>query len=804
MPTGAGKSALAELAVAQAVSAGWVLYLAPTRALVSQVRRDLRTALGGAVEVREYLGGAEFTALADEQLDADAGMQVLVMTPEKCSLALRLSPEAFPRLSLCIFDECHLIGESRGRGALAELVVAQVLSLAPAARFILMSALLGNPEDVAAWLTRSNDLPCAVIREPWRPTRTLRAIAGFDPTSVDTNSEAPIGFLRANPKRINKGFRASVNLLAHLQGAWASAVPADYALAYTSITAPLNVRRTRQGLQVDGGGYVNAATGAIAQALGEAGERVLAFLPRNKHYSFSVARDIGGFGAVGRDGDAQWEELGWYLDLADYELGSKSALRELLEKGVAVHTSAMLQTERRASELAYDRGFARVVFATGTLAQGLNLPATAVIIGGITVGFDPSLSQQEKQRREQAQLLNAVGRAGRAYVASRSIAIVLPDKAYRLGSENDGVQVRARAPFLQQEDASAPVRSQLGKVVDDAIAGRLTVDTMGEEGLTAFAFLPLRSDRSEAESILARSFAVSRRQSTSEAEVARVAATMVGFGERILTAADAPEWLVEVAYEAGLPVGLVVQLWERSRELVVAPFPSSIQRWADLLVDVLAAMPYDVVAAALPLDSLDGTRMSALANPVATARHVGAWSILRDTIRGWLSGLSLTELADVAVKVSASQNTGRGSGNPLPKIINLTEHLMNFGLTRVAGGFTAMLLAGVERDQSLGWTFSTRSTRALSQLSLALRAGCEDDGSLLWWRYGGVRHRRLAHLASRLMPPSGELAFAEDDEQRKAMSGQFDRLVDPDDLLTRGLTDDERKALTALALITDI
>jgi hypothetical protein len=44
MPTGAGKSGVAELAVAQALSSGWVLYLAPTRALVAQVRRDLRRA----------------------------------------------------------------------------------------------------------------------------------------------------------------------------------------------------------------------------------------------------------------------------------------------------------------------------------------------------------------------------------------------------------------------------------------------------------------------------------------------------------------------------------------------------------------------------------------------------------------------------------------------------------------------------------------------------------------------------------------------------------------------------------------
>jgi hypothetical protein len=68
MPTGSGKSGVAELAVAQALTRGWVVYLAPTRALVRQVRRDLRAAFGADTEVREFLGGAEFTALADDSL----------------------------------------------------------------------------------------------------------------------------------------------------------------------------------------------------------------------------------------------------------------------------------------------------------------------------------------------------------------------------------------------------------------------------------------------------------------------------------------------------------------------------------------------------------------------------------------------------------------------------------------------------------------------------------------------------------------------------------------------------------------
>ncbi|HEX5763787.1 MAG TPA: DEAD/DEAH box helicase [Solirubrobacterales bacterium] len=382
MPTGSGKSGVAELAVAQALARGWVVYLAPTRALVRQVRRDLRHALGPDVEVREFLGGAEFTTLADDSLVTNPGRTVLVMTPEKCSLALRQSPESFASLALCVFDECHLIGEPRNRGVLAELVVAQILERAPQVTVVMQSALMGNTEDVAAWLRQATGRPCQSIQEPWRPTRTLRAVAGFDEAGAERAEELAVQDLATQPRKVHLKFEAPMNLLVSLQGAWTHDDPADYALARTTLTAPLTVSRTDDGFTTSTEGYVNDATGSVARGLAEVGHRVLAFIPANKHYSFSVARKVGGFGNQRDPENPDWGAVEHFLDLADFELGVPSVLRELIEKGVAVHTSAMLLEERRASELAYDRGFARIVFATGTLAQGLNLPATAVVIGG--------------------------------------------------------------------------------------------------------------------------------------------------------------------------------------------------------------------------------------------------------------------------------------------------------------------------------------------------------------------------------------------------------------------------------------
>lgn len=806
MPTGSGKSGVAELAVAQALAKGWVVYLAPTRALVRQVRRDLRRALGADIEVREFLGGAEFTDLADDSLGADPGRAVLVMTPEKCSLALRQSAQAFSNLALCVFDECHLMAEPKNRGVLAELVLAQILHLAPKVKVVMQSALMENPEEVAAWLRQATGQACDPIREPWRPTRTLRAVAGFDGPGVEQAQDVATADLAARPSQVHLRFGAPLNLLVNLQGAWAQDDEADYALARTALTAPLTVSRTDDGFTLETGGYVNEATGSIAQGLAESGHRVLAFLPRNKHYSFSVARKVRGFGNQADPENRDWQAIEHLLDLADFELGVASVLRKLLEKGVAVHTSAMLPEERRASELAYDRGIARVVFATGTLAQGLNLPATAVVIGGINIGYDPDLTTVQRQAREQVQLLNAVGRAGRPYVAARSMAIVLPNDAWRLGPEDRVEVVRSEAPFLAQEDASFALTSQLGPLVRQALEGDLTVDEMGIEGLTAFAFLPLRSDVEEAIGILGRSYAVAQRPDVAEDQVRTIAAAMVRLGEQVLQEEEAPDWLVEVAYDSGLSLQQVVAMWVEVRSLDHQDFPETIDGWAQLLINLLRQMPYPVVAEMIQLDALNGSRMRALAEEENAADHSSAWDIFGEVVQGWLDGVSLTELAAIAVRENAAGNDGRGSGNPLPKIIGLTEQILVFALTRIAGGLMVIVNSAIEHETELGWEVSPTVAQALEQLSMGIRAGCGDQASLAWWRFGGLRRRRLAHLASRLLPPPEE-ALATDSSAREWVGGARERLQEPAfflDVDSVALADDERQALLAAALLEEM
>lgn len=118
MPTGSGKSFVAEIGISHALAKGNVIYLAPTNALVHQIRRDLQVSLEPfeQTSVLAFVGNEEYTTLSEEQIRPTGERFVAVMTPEKCALALKLHPHAFDSCALCVFDECHLINDPH-RGA---------------------------------------------------------------------------------------------------------------------------------------------------------------------------------------------------------------------------------------------------------------------------------------------------------------------------------------------------------------------------------------------------------------------------------------------------------------------------------------------------------------------------------------------------------------------------------------------------------------------------------------------------------------------------------------------------------------
>lgn len=755
VPTGAGKSSVAELGIAAVLDQGWALYLTPTNALAGQVTRDLSRQFAEleGVSVKGFLGGAEFTALADESVGEVEERQILVMTPEKCSLALRQSPEAFARLSVLVMDECHLLGDQGARGVTAELTVSAILELSPEARVIMLSALLANSEEIGTWLTNATGGTHLTVTNPWRPTRTLRAVLGIDSDRAATAFDSAAAELREKGQK-EKKFEAPVNLLANYQGAWKTLNPDDYAVMQTSFTVPLTANRRNDGSVVGSRtGYVNSAAGRVTERLAAANERVLTFLPANRHHAFSVARDLADLKPRPRP-NARRAEVQALLDLADYELGIESVLRGLIERGIAVHTSAMLRDEQRASELSFSDGQVRAIFATTTLAQGLNLPATAVVIGGTQIGDPRDVPTDIQKERTRADLLNAIGRAGRAYVSARSIGVVIPNRVVEVATGDSPEAARRSAPFLQYEDASTQVESQIQALIRTALddpevqIGRLT-----EEELAAFTFLA-SDDPHEGQSVIRRSFGAFREGLTDDRAL-EVSEAINLAGQVFVQEAEAPGWIVEASRISG--IGLpTMGAFLKSLAALESPDDETVSSWREVLISALKTMPPQLVSPLLPERPFKSTRMEALIRRDSSAEEwASAAEVLDGALDLWLSGETLDGLVRQILGKEPG-NAGRGSGNPLPKMIALTENGFGFGVSRLAGGLAALFTVGREIGQDVLPELTAEQRYALDLFPLAVRFGCASPASTAWYRWG-FRRRRVAHLLASELPPPDDL-----------------------------------------------
>ncbi|WP_247005707.1 DEAD/DEAH box helicase [Halorientalis litorea] len=148
-PTASGKTALAEVAICEALAAGGTaLFLAPLRALTNEKESEW--------ERFEELGYSVYVVTGERDLNPRRAERadILVMTPEKADSATRKhdSPryEFVTDVDCCIIDEVHLL-DSDKRGSVLEVTISRLRRLCDP-RVVALSATMPNVEDVAEWL----------------------------------------------------------------------------------------------------------------------------------------------------------------------------------------------------------------------------------------------------------------------------------------------------------------------------------------------------------------------------------------------------------------------------------------------------------------------------------------------------------------------------------------------------------------------------------------------------------------------------------------------------------------------------
>lgn len=385
LPTSAGKTRIAELCILRCLAGGKrVVFVTPLRALSAQTETTLQRTFGPLGMTISALYGSIGVSGFDE--DAIRERNIVVATPEKIDFALRNDPSLLDDVGLLVFDEGHMIGPNE-REVRYEVQIQRLLRRpdAPDRRIVCLSAILPDGDqldDFAAWLRR--DHPGGLIKNDWRPTRLRFGEVVW--TSPTARLNLRVGDERPWVQRFLTG-----------------AAPPNW--------IPPKRRRTR--VFPDDQRELCLAT---AWRLVDDGQTVLIFCPERRSVEpFADAIvDLHERGALRSLLEADPNVLSTAIALGEEWLGAGSAILKCLRLGVALHHGALPTAYRKEVERLLRENILKVTISSPTLAQGLNLSATAVVMYSL---------HRAGERIEISEFKNVIGRAGRAYVDVEGIVL---------------------------------------------------------------------------------------------------------------------------------------------------------------------------------------------------------------------------------------------------------------------------------------------------------------------------------------------------------------------------------------------
>lgn len=405
-PTGAGKTIVGEFAVFLALATGRkAFYTTPIKALSNQKYNDL---------VRRH-GAANVGLLTgDSSINGEA--PVVVMTTEVLRNMMYAGSSTLQGLGFVVMDEVHYLAD-RFRGAVWEEVI---IHLAQDVQVVSLSATVSNAEEFGAWLAEVRGGVDVIVSEH-RPVplwQHLMVGDRFYDLFVDEAS-APVTGLDAS--RVNPELLQAIRV-ADERGRW------DTGARHGSRAGSRSDRSGRGGGHRGPGGRAGGGPtrSEVIQRLEREG-----LLPA---ITFIFSR-VGCEAAVSqllRDGvrlvpEAEGDRIRRTVEervssLADEDLGVLGYwdFVDGLSRGFAAHHAGMLPTFREIVEELFTAGRIRAVFATETLALGINMPARTVVIEKL-VKFNGE-THADVTPAEYTQL---TGRAGRRGIDVEGHALVL-------------------------------------------------------------------------------------------------------------------------------------------------------------------------------------------------------------------------------------------------------------------------------------------------------------------------------------------------------------------------------------------
>jgi ATP-dependent RNA helicase HelY len=394
-PTGAGKTVVGEFAVHLALAAGRkCFYTTPIKALSNQKHTDL---------VRRY--GPERVGLltGDQSINGDAA--VVVMTTEVLRNMLYANSSALQGLSHVVMDEVHFLAD-RMRGAVWEEVI---LHLSEDVRLVSLSATVSNAEEFGGW---------------------IQTVRGDTTVVVDEHRPVPLWQHMMVGKRLFdlfEGKQATGNatlvdaeLLRHISLRREADRLADWQPRGRGGPGRRDQRGGRPTIYrppprpdvigtLDHEGLLPAITFIFSRAGCDAAVKQClrsSLRLTNNEERARIAEVI----------DRRCAEL----PESDLVVLGYYEWREGLLRGLAAHHAGLLPVFRHTVEELFTAGLVKAVFATETLALGINMPARTVVLERLV-----KYNGEEHAPLTPGEYTQLTGRAGRRGIDVEGHAVVL-------------------------------------------------------------------------------------------------------------------------------------------------------------------------------------------------------------------------------------------------------------------------------------------------------------------------------------------------------------------------------------------
>ena len=330
IPTASGKSLVAHITMAHRLSNDLKgmrgVYIVPLKALASEKFREL-SEICKSVDLKVGLAIGDRSSENNFVEDSD----VLVCTSEKLDSMLLSNPSLMDDIGIVVADEFHLL-QDPSRGPTLEILLSRIRHRVEGAQILALSATVGNANDLAEWLDAD------LVKSAWRPI----ALYSGTLTGLD--------------------------------------------LRYHSVESPGGDFSLPESKRLDGG--VNKNLHSVLDDTTEMSKQMLVFVASrssaqkearelSKHVKSKL--DAGGHNFSDSVTES-WEEMANSLSVRESSSVTAKALANAVRGGVGFHHAGLTSSQRRVVEEGFRTGNLLCIVATPTLAQGVNLPASRVVI----------------------------------------------------------------------------------------------------------------------------------------------------------------------------------------------------------------------------------------------------------------------------------------------------------------------------------------------------------------------------------------------------------------------------------------